>query len=213
MKSSTKQIRYRDFTFQILPQVYEPAEDSFLAADNLHVKDSDDVLDMGTGCGILAIVAARNAHKVIATDINPHAVTCTEHNADINNLAHKIDVRRGSLFQPINRNEKFTVIVFNAPYLPCETNEERSWLTKSWAGGPTGRQLIDKFIKEAPKHLRRNGRILLVQSTLANTDETLKKLREERLHPKIIAGKKVAFETIVLVQASHLSHKPVRKPR
>jgi len=193
--------------------VYEPAEDSFLAADNLNIKENDDVLDVGTGCGILAIVAARNARKAVATDVNPHAVACAKQNAEINSLAHKVDVRRGALFQPVQRNEKFNLIIFNAPYLPSESAEDKSWLGKSWAGGPTGRQLIDKFIQEAPKRLKRNGRIFLVQSTLSDIDETLKKLREEGLHPEIIAQKKVAFETIALIQASHLCHKPVRRPR
>jgi release factor glutamine methyltransferase len=213
MKSSTKRIYYRDLVFEIPPQVYEPDEDSFLAADNLDIKESDDVLDMGTGCGMLAVAAAKTARRVVAIDINPHAVDCTKQNADINNLTHKIEVRRGDLFRTVHSNEKFSLIIFNAPYLPSEPKEDRSWIGKSWAGGPTGRQLIDRFIKEAPKYLRGNGRILLVQSTLANIDETLRKLREEGLHSQIAAEKKVAFETIVLIQASHLFHKPVRKPR
>lgn len=213
MKSSTERTHYRDFTFQMSAQVYEPAEDSFLAADNLDTRKDDDVLDMGTGCGILAIVAAETARKAVATDINPHAVVCTKHNAEINGLAHKIDVRKGDLFQPVQPNEKFSLMIFNAPYLPSEPGETRSWIGKSWAGGLTGRQLIDRFIKEAPKHLRRNGRILLVQSTLSNVDETLKRLREEGLQPQIVAEKKLDFETIVLIRATHLSHKLIRRPR
>jgi len=212
MKSSTKRIHYLDFTFKISPNVYEPAEDSFLAADNLNIKENDCALDIGTGCGILAIAAAKTARRVVAVDVNPHAVTCTKQNADINHLTHKVETRRGDLFQPVQPNEKFSLIIFNAPYLPSEPKENESWMGKSWAGGPTGRQLIDRFIKEAPKYLRRNGRILLVQSTLANIDETLRRLREEGLQSQIVAEKKVAFETIVLIRASHLFHKPVRKP-
>jgi len=213
MKSSTKRIHCRDLAFQISPHVYEPAEDSFLAADNLNIKENDDVLDIGTGCGILAIAAAKTARSVVAIDINPHAVNCTKQNADINNLTYKIEVRIGDLFQPVQPNEKFSLVIFNAPYLPSDPKEDKSWIGKSWAGGPTGRQLIDRFIKEAPKHLRRKGRILLVQSTLSNIDETLKRLLEGGLNPQIIAEKKLDFETIVLIQASHLFHKPVRKPR
>ena len=213
MKSSTKRVHYRDFTFQIPAYVYEPSEDSFLAANNLDVKENDDVLDMGTGCGILAIVAAKDARKVVATDVNPHSVASAKQNAETNNLSRKVDVRKGSLFQPIRQNEKFNLIIFNAPYLPSEPNEDKSWLGRSWAGGSTGRELIDRFIQEASRYLKRNGRILLVQSTLTNIDETLERLRERGLYPKIIAEKKVAFEAIVLIQASNLSHKPVRKPR
>lgn len=213
MKSSTKRIHFLDFTFEISPHVYEPAEDSFLAADNLNVKENECALDIGTGCGILAVVAAKTARRVVATDVNPHAVNCAKQNAANNNLTHKIDVRRGDLFQPVQPNEKFSLIIFNAPYLPSEPKEDRSWIGKSWAGGPTGRQLIDKFIKEAPKYLTRNGRIFLVQSTLTNIDETHRRLREAGLQSQIVAEKKVAFETIVLIRASHLFYRPVRKPR
>jgi len=204
MKFSKKRIFYNDFTFEIFKNVYEPAEDTFLAADNLIVNEEDKVLDMGTGCGILAILAAQKAEGVVAVDLNPYAVRCTKKNAEINKLADKIDIRRGDLFKPIRKDEKFSLIVFNAPYLPTAPNERRPWLGKAWAGGPTGRQLIDRFIRETVYHLKRNGRILLVQSSLANIDETLKKFREAGFEAHVIAEKKFAFETIVLIQASHL---------
>jgi release factor glutamine methyltransferase len=205
MKSSKKQAFYDDLVFQVFEKVYEPAEDSFLVADSLTqaVKENDTVLDVGTGCGILAILAARQAKKVIATDINPHAVKCAKLNAEINHVASRIEVRRGSLFQTISKTEKFNVIVFNAPYLPCPQREQRTWVGRAWAGGPTGRQFIDLFIIEAPHYLKRNGKILLVQSSLADVDETMRKFQESaNLEAKVIAEKKVAFETIVVIQAS-----------
>jgi len=206
MKSLRKQVFYDDFAFQVYEDVYEPAEDTFLIADSLNqiVKEGATVLDIGTGCGILAIIAARKAKKVIATDLNPHAVKCARLNAKINGVAPKIDVRLGDLFQPIQKTEKFDVIVFNAPYLPSFPHEQRTWIGRAWAGGPTGRKLIERFIREAPHYLKRNGKILLVQSSLADIDETLKKFREANLKAQVIAEKKVAFETIVVIQASHL---------
>jgi len=212
MKSSRKQVFYDDLAFQVYKDVYEPAEDTFLIADSLAqiVKEGDMLLDMGTGCGILAIIAARKAKKVIATDINPHAVKCARLNAKINGVAPKIDVRLGDLFQPIQKTERFDVIVFNAPYLPTSPCEQRTWLGRTWAGGPTGRQLIDRFINEAPHYLKRNGKILLVQSSLANIDETLEKFQEASLKAQAIAEKKVAFETIAVVQASHLSKQHIK---
>jgi len=204
MKSSKKQTFCANLRFQIFKNVYEPAEDTFLAAENLVVNEVDRVLDMGTGCGILAILAAQKAKEVVAIDINAYAIRCARKNAEINKLADKIDIRKGDLFQPIRKDEKFSLIVFNAPYLPTPPKEGRSWLGKSWAGGPTGRQHIDRFIKENPQYLLRNGKILLVQSSLANIDETLKKFREADLEAHVIAERKVAFETIVLIQASHL---------
>jgi len=207
MKSSRKQVFYDDLAFQVFEDVYEPAEDTFLIADSLVqiVKEGDTLLDIGTGCGILAIIAAKKAKKVIATDLNPHAVKCARLNAKINRFAPKIDVRLGDLFQPIQKTEKFDLIVFNAPYLPSSKREQRTWIGRSWAGGPTGRQLIDRFIIEASHYLKRNGKILLVQSSLAKIDETLEKFRKTSLKAQVIAERKVAFETIAVIQASHLS--------
>lgn len=205
MKYLRKQVQYNGLKFRIFKNVYDPAEDSFLVADHLMVNEDDIVLDMGTGCGVLAILASQKAKKVVATDINPHAIRCARKNAEINKLASKIDIRKGDLFTPIRKNEKFSLIVFNAPYLPSSHTEGRSWLGKSWAGGPAGRQIIDRFIGEAPRYLKKNSRILLVQSSLSNIDETLERFQNAELKAQVIAEKKVFFETIVLIQASHLS--------
>ena len=196
---------YDDLRLQIHKNVYEPAEDTFLAADNLSIKKNDTVLDVGTGCGILAILAAKKAKKIVAVDTNPHAVHCAKRNAIINKMAEKIDIREGDLFQPVSKPERFSLIIFNAPYLPSTPAEGKSWLDKAWVGGPTGRQLIERFIAEATRYLSKKGRILLVQSSLAGINETLEEFREVGLDARVIAQKKVYFETIVLIQASHLS--------
>jgi len=212
MRSSKKQAFYDDLVFQVFKDVYEPAEDTFLAADNLAqvVKEGDTVLDIGTGCGILAIIAAKKAKKVIATDLNSHAVKCTRLNAKVNRVAPKVDVRLGDLFKPIRKTEKFDLLIFNAPYLPSSPSEQRTWIGRAWAGGPAGRQLIDRFIIEAPHYLKRNGKILLVQSSLANIDETIKKFSEASFGAQVVAEKKVSFETIVVIQASHLSKQDIK---
>jgi len=212
MRSLRKQVFFNDLTFQVFEDVYEPAEDTFLVADSLSqiVKEGDTLLDVGTGCGILAIIAATKAKKVIATDVNPYAVKCVKLNAKINKVASKIEVLRGDLFQPIRKTEKFDVIVFNAPYLLSSSSERRTWIGQSWAGGPTGRQLIDRFIIEAPCYLKRKGKILLVQSSLANIDETLENFRKVGLVAKVITEAKVAFETIVVIQASHLFKRHIK---
>jgi len=168
------------------------------------VNENDVVLDMGTGCGILGILAAKKARRVVAVDINPHAVLCAKMNAKLNGVMEKMDIRLGNLFEPVKKKESFSLILFNAPYLPTEAGEQKTWIGRAWAGGPTGRQVIDEFISQASSHLKRDGRILLVQSTLFNVDETLRRLEKEGLRAKVIAEKKVAFETIMVIQAERM---------
>ena len=98
--------------------------------------------------------------------------------------------------------ERFDLIVFNAPYLPTESAESESWLEKAWSGGTSGRQTIDRFISQAPEHLRKGGRILLMQSSLSDLCCTLKKFEECGLGIRIVAERNLPyFETIVLIEA------------
>ncbi len=211
MNSPKKKIFFENHAFYVLKDVYEPAEDTFLLAENLVVNQNDVVLDVGTGCGIIGILAAKKAKKVVAIDVNPHAVSCAQMNAKLNGVAGKSDIRLGNLFEPVKGNEKFSMIVFNAPYLPSERSEQKTWIERSWAGGSSGRELGDQFISQAPRYLTEKGKIVLVQSTLSNVDETVQKLEEEGLKTMIIAKKKVAFETIIVIQAERQSRqRPVK---
>jgi len=65
-----------------------------------------------------------------------------------------------------------------------------------------GRQVIDRFISEVPKYLRRGGRVFLMQSTLSDINETLRKFEENGLRASVVAEQALPFfETIVLVKA------------
>lgn len=203
-----KKVFFKDHIFIVDEHVYEPAEDTFLLAERLMVKEEDIILDVGTGCGILAVLAAKKAKKVVAVDINPYAIECAIKNAETNGVKEKIEFRRGDLFQPIKPNESFSLIVFNAPYLPSEPHEERSWIGKAWAGGPNGRRIIDHFVTDAPNFLADGGRIQLVQSSLSDIKRTLKMFSEMNFDAEIIAQVKVPYENIVLIEAKRSASLP-----
>jgi SAM-dependent methyltransferase len=73
------------------------------------------MLDLGTGSGLLAILAARHAERVVATDVNPHALRLAALNAQLNDVSN-VEVREGSYFQPVD-GERFELIVSNPPYV------------------------------------------------------------------------------------------------
>ena len=109
---------------------------------------------------------------------------------------------QAALFTALNQDAKFDLILFNAPYLPSADNEAESWIGRSWAGGINGRKVIDEFISQAPKHLKLNGRILIMQSTLANVEETIRKFGEVGLKATLKAERKLPFfETLTLIEA------------
>jgi release factor glutamine methyltransferase len=164
------------------------------------VKEGETVADIGTGCGILGIIASKKAERVFAIDINPFAILCAKENAKSNHTEEKMFFMQGDLFSPFRTKERFDLILFNAPYLPSERTEDRSWLGRAWDGGPTGGQIINRFIQEAPKHLRRSGRILLMQSTLSSLSSTFHKFEEKGLGVSIVAELPLPFfETVVLL--------------
>jgi release factor glutamine methyltransferase len=207
MLSGSKRVFFEDFVFVVDENVYEPAEDSFLFAKNLNVKEGELVLDMGTGCGILGIIAAREAGSVLALDLSPYAVHCARKNSILNNARSKMNFIQGDLFTSIDGTAKFDIILFNAPYLPTEETEGKSWLERAWAGGASGRRVIDRFISGAPQHLKPNGYVLLMQSTLTNVDETVCKFGEQRMRAWVVGELAVPFfETITLVRAERMQH-------
>jgi release factor glutamine methyltransferase len=201
MSSRSKKVFFGDFVFVVDENVYEPAEDTFLLAENLDVNDGDTVLDMGTGCGMLGILAAKKAKYVVAVDINPYAVRCARENALLNNARSKISFIQADLFVALSEKTKFDTILFNAPYLPVEESEPTSWVDRAWSGGATGREVIDRFIIESVAHLEERGSVILLQSSLADIEGTLLAFKKQGMSGKIAAEcVQPFFEKIVLLE-------------
>jgi release factor glutamine methyltransferase len=202
MHSATKRITFNDFIFDVYEEVYEPAEDSFLFAENLDVAEGDVVLDLGTGSGILAVVAAKKASSVLAVDLNPFAVRCALQNVKLNLFKGKVNFLQADLFTALEANGKFDLVLFNAPYLPSEEGEDSTWIGRSWAGGVSGRDVVDRFILEVPLYLKPFGRVVLMQSTLTGVEETISRFHENGLAASIKAEQKLPFfETLTLIEA------------
>lgn len=199
---SAKKIYFENYVFEICSNVYEPAEDSFLFAENLAVEQGARVLDMGTGSGILGIIAAARASEVVAIDINPYAIKCAKKNSIENGGFSKMSFIRADLFSPLRKEEKFNLILFNAPYLPTMIDGEITWLEKAWTGGSDGRGVIDAFILRAPKYLDSLGEILLMQSNLASLEQTTHNFQTQGLQTEIVAKCEMPFfESLFLIRA------------
>jgi SAM-dependent methyltransferase len=75
----------------------------------------DRALDIGCGCGFQALLLARHASEVIATDVNPRAVEFGRINAELNGIEN-ISWRLGDGVEPV-LGERFDLVVSNPPYV------------------------------------------------------------------------------------------------
>ena len=196
-------VYYEGKPFKVDPGVYEPAEDTFLLADNLDVRPGEHVLELGTGCGILAILAAKTGAKVTATDTNPAALECAQANAIAHGVIDGIDFRLGDLFEPV-AGKCFNLVIFNPPYLPVRPEEALDGvLDRAWEAGLDGRAIIDPFLEELPNHLMKGGRALFVQSSLSDIAKTINVLQTRGFRVEV-TNKKLPFEEIFLLCTTKL---------
>lgn len=189
-----------DFIINTDENVYVPAEDSYLLADNLEIENGQSVLEIGTGSGVVAMYASRLTDKITVTDINFDACQLAEKNFAENGIEN-IEVLFGNLFEPV-KDRKFDVILFNTPYLPTEEEDIiDSDLNYAFDGGSDGRKIIDRFLNEVKNHLNEGGCVQIIQSSLSNTEQTLVKLDQLGFIAEVAKSEKFFFEEIVLINA------------
>jgi len=197
---------YEEYEFMDNKDVYEPREDSLMLAD--YVKGAKGrVLDMGTGCGIQAIIASKTADYVLGIDINEKSVELAKRNAEKHNCKN-CEFRKSDLFDNLytkkenKENSKFDIIIFNPPYLPTNKEDKVAGpLDKALSGGKDGRETIDKFLKDVKKYLNKEGKILIVDSSLDDTKKTIDELEKQKLKVKILETKKMFFEELSIIEA------------
>lgn len=187
-----------NFIIDTAETVYTPAEDSYMLAENLLIKDGQSVLEIGTGSGIVAMYASKLTSKVTATDINYDAIELASKNFKANNIEN-IELLFGNLFEPV-KDRKFDVILFNTPYLPTENDEVLDDnLNYAFDGGLDGRKVIDFFLNEVKNYLNNGGIVQLIQSSLCGNDKTLDILDKQGFVAEIAVSEHFFFEDVVLI--------------
>ena len=116
-------------------------------------------LDVGTGSGIHALLAARHAKHVVAIDVNDRALAYTALNAGLNGLEN-IECRNGSFFAPVE-GETFQLITCNAPFV---VSPEQRWAYRD--SGFRGDDVTAHVVREAASHLTKGGYATLLGSWL-----------------------------------------------
>ena len=126
----------------------------------------ENVLDLCTGSGCLAILASRsfpNA-RIEAVDISRDALDVAARNIADYGLEHRVTLHRGDLFKPLGHG-RYDLIISNPPYVDAEgmaglPRECRAEPRLAFDGGADGLDIIRRILKEAGPHLTPQGGLL-----------------------------------------------------
>jgi ribosomal protein L3 glutamine methyltransferase len=139
------------------------AEDNALIGDPERIAS---VLDLCTGGGSLAILAARvfpNA-EIEAVDVSPGALEVAARNLDEHGLRDRIALKQGDLFAPVN-GKRFDLILTNPPYVDAAAiaafpSEYAAEPKLAHAGGADGLDIVRRILREAPEFLTADGTLI-----------------------------------------------------
>jgi HemK-related putative methylase len=184
--------------FTVFPDVYPPSGDTYLLLDAIHVTSEDDFLEVGCGAGMVTLKGARNARSVVSIDVSLDAVRNTRENLRRNGLDGKCAVFQTDLLTSFKLSTKFSIVVFNPPYLP--EDDMSTGLDHALIGGQTGSEVTKRFIPQVVKHLAEGGNVYVVVSTLADRDAIQKTMEGCRLDVEMVSEEPMFFEKIQVLR-------------
>ena len=128
--------------------------------------DVESVLDLCTGSGCLAILAARHFPNaaIDAVDISKDALAVAARNVSDHSLDERITLHRGDVFAPLG-NKRYDLIISNPPYVDAEgmaalPAECRAEPALAFDGGVDGLDIVRRILAEAKAHLAPQGGLL-----------------------------------------------------
>ena len=186
----SREFAYRDkklgdteaITVATAPDVFYPTSTTVLllrAARRALVQRPRAVLDLGCGCGIVAIVIAKCVEpdvEVCASDLSAAAVRLARHNAARQSV--RIDCQRGSLFEPWS-GRRFDLIVYDVAGIAEPLARLSGWYPAAVpsAAGRDGTRWVLSVLDEAPDHLAPAGRLVFPVLTLSREVPVLERAR------------------------------------
>lgn len=167
---------FSDHTWTKLPHpnILEVDQDQvmYLGADShwlarFTVRNSiENALDLCTGSGVHAILAANHSNNAYAVDINPRALKCVAYNAKMHDLTNVTPIL-SNVYECVPEL-KYDLITANPPFVPSPKDE-----LYFRDGGRDGEAVQRKIVKELPKYLSENGIAQIVTEIGENDEKTL----------------------------------------
>jgi release factor glutamine methyltransferase len=192
-KKGAYDVEFGGLTLTVLPEVYSLlffSDTLWFARQISKIVGAKSLLEIGTGTGAIALLCAKNGARVVATDINTHAVKNAKFNA--RRCQVDISVREGDMYAPIKGDEKFDYIFWSHPFNNWKEPVEDLLLQSGLDYGYKG---LEKYISEAKKHLNKNGKLLLGTGDTADLETIASFAHKNGYKMKLLNEIEIPIET------------------
>ncbi len=159
-------------TWDVLPGVYAPnlTHSAALYAEWVPYPLGGRFCDLGCGTGYIAVTAAqRGCARVTASDVSPEAAENTRLNVARHDVADRVEVRCGDMFEPFAEEDRYDVIFWNSNFVEAPSRPDtQSPLERAFFD--PGYAAHEACLRAAHEHLAPNGRLLLGFSDLGDSE-------------------------------------------
>ncbi|MGH2665145.1 methyltransferase [Flavobacterium sp.] len=189
--SKPRKYKYKDISVWVEPSVFPPfitiSTKLLLEFTETLPLEEKTVLELGCGCGIISILAAKNKAKATASDINTIALDALEKNAKDNRVS--IEILHSDLFENL-KNRSFDYIIINPPYYPKNPDSiaERAWFCgKDF-------EYFENLFRQLPDFMTKTNEVYMILSEDCKRDTIFAIAEKNNLSVKCIVEKTVFKE-------------------
>ncbi len=166
------------------PSEYTAALIQMLRARDAHVRGAN-VLEIGSGSGVvLAALSEMGPASLSGIDIESEAVVSGALLLREFGRGDDVQFHHGDMWLPVG-GRRFDLIAANLPHFPMEPAEFAGRLPSWSSGGPDGRGLLDRFLKDLAAHLAPGGRAVITHNAFVNLDRSRSMLEKSGLSLRI----------------------------
>jgi len=192
----------------IAPHVLHPRHFASSRVMARHVMELDlrdkAVADVGTGSGILALLAARSGARVTAVDIDQVAVECASENARRNGLADRVTVLASDVFDHVPADLRFDLVITNPPFY---SRASQSVSDRAFAAG-VGNGFFSRLAESLPGRLEEGGALMMIQSSDADFAPIARMFEARGMRGRTLGERRGLFETLTTREFKALSAVP-----
>ena len=165
---------------------YRFSLDALLLAHFAALREGDNLIDLGTGGGIVALILAQrfSCGHVLGIDIQEELVAMAKRSVILNGFEGYVEICRGDVRRPetLCGPQSFSAAVFNPPYRRLHSGRMNPGSEKAMARHEIAGSAAD-FLTAAAYALRPDGRTYVIYPATRMV-ELLARMRERRIEPK-----------------------------